>query len=348
MANQPDSPKVLPIAGQPDLAREVFDRNLCAFCGACVGPCPHFIHVDGRVILRDRCVLDDGRCWSFCPMGGARGSFEEDLGPRLDVWVARAVKSEYRKKAQYGGVVSTLAALALKDGLVSEMVLTSGHPEDPPVGVRARTKTDVLASAGSRYAASAVVATLNQALAEPGGGPLGLVGTPCQIKAASAMRSASPAQVSFEPARIQLLIGLFCTWALDYRKLTRYLRTMLFGERAFGYDIPPPPANVFKVRTGDGIKAFPLDEIRPFRLNACGFCDDLTAARADVSVGSVEGLDGWNTVIIRTEAGRNLIERARERELLKVSPLPEADLDHLKEAAALKKERAALAWHVEG
>lgn len=337
-----------PRKGQPDLAAEVIDRDRCAVCGACVGHCPYLVYYHGRVILQDRCTLNQGRCYQFCPLAGARGEFEGQLGSVRRIFIAQTASSDVRKKAQYGGVVSTLVSLALTEGLVKEAVLTSGHPEAPPHGVRVRTRAEVLAAAGSRYAASGTVAALNQALAEKGAAPLALVGTPCQIKAAAAMRAALHDQVSFRPRRIKLLVGLFCTWALDYRRLATYLRYMLFGERAFGFDIPPPPATVFEVETGDGIKAFPLDEIRPMSLNACRFCDDMTATRADVSVGAVEGLEGWNTVLTRTAAGERLVKLAREKRLLHVDELPAADLEHLKESAELKKERSRENWAREG
>jgi coenzyme F420 hydrogenase subunit beta len=241
-------------------------------------------------------------------------------------------------------VVTTLVWLAVREGLIGEAVLTLGLKEQPPRGVRASTRRQVLEAAGSRYSASGAAAELNRALAEDADHPLGLVGTPCQIKAAAAMRRATETDPGFRPDRIKLLVGLFCTWALDYRRLNKYLRYMLFGERAFGYDIPPPPADVFKVRTGDGIKAFPLEEIRPLRLNACSYCDDMTAAQADVSVGAVEGLDGWNTVIVRTGIGADLLRMAEEKKMIKTDRLPREDLEHLAESAGLKKERAAEAW----
>jgi len=330
--------------GQAALAAEVIEKNRCAFCGACVGHCPYFVYHRGRVILRDLCTLDQGRCYRFCPMAGARGDFAGELGLVRRILIAQAVRSDLRKKAQYGGVVSALIDLALSQGLVKEAVLTSGHPERPPHGVRVKSRQEVIASAGSRYTASGVVAKLNEALAEPDPHPLALVGLPCQIKAAAAMREARTRDVPFKPRRIHLLIGLFCTWALDYRRLSAYLRFMLFGERAFSYDIPPPPADVFKVWTGDGLKAFPLEEIRPMRLNACRFCDDMTSTRADLSVGSVEGLDGWNTVIVRTKLGEKLLDLALEKKALRIGELPQADLEHLQEAAGLKKARGLETW----
>ncbi len=334
--------------GLGGLISQVFEKDRCAVCGACVGHCPYPVHHEGRVIIRDRCTLDEGRCYEFCPMAGAYGRFDGELGPVRRILVAQAARPDLRKKAQYGGVVSALTNLALELGLVREAVLTSGHPENPPYGVRVKTRSDVKASAGSRFTASGAVAALNQALSEPDNHPLAFIGTPCQIKAAAAMRKADPKGVSYNPQRIELLIGLFCTWALDYRKLSAYLRLMLFGERAFRYDIPPPPADVFKVYTGDGIKAFPLEEILPLRLNACRFCDDMTSVQADVSVGALEGMDEWNTVIVRTQAGEKLIELAQEMKAIKINRLPDEDLEHLKSAAAGKKERGIIAWTSEG
>lgn len=334
--------------GQSDLAAEVIDRDRCSVCGACVGHCPYFVHRRGRVVLRDHCTLPHGRCHAFCPMAGARGDFAGELGTVRRIVIAQTAASEFRKNAQSGGVVSTLISMALSLDLVKEAVLTSGHPEDPPHGVRVKTRPEVMASAGSRYAASGAVAALNEALSEKASHPLALVGLPCQIKAAAAIRDADPETVPFKPKRVKLLIGLFCTWALDYRRLSSYLKLMLFGERAFGYDIPPPPENVFKVYTGDGIKAFPLEEIRPLSLNACRFCDDLTSTQADISVGTLEGVEDWNTVIVRTAAGERLVKLAEEKRMIRVGELPSTDLEHLKEAAGLKKERGRAAWNAEG
>lgn len=339
---QAETSQDLCLKGGKGLAAEVIDKGLCSVCGACVGHCPYFAQHEGRVILLDRCTLGEGRCYEFCPMAGAKGDFPDDLGQVKDIFVARAIRSEYRKQAQYGGVVSALLGMALKHKLIEEAVVTSGEPERAPYGVRARTKAQVLASAGTRFSASGVLAALNQALYEPSTHPLAVVGVPCQIKAAAAMRSSD--RTDFDPKRISFLIGLFCTWALDYRQLSKYLRYMLMGERARRYDIPPPPKDIFKVHTGNGILGFPLEEIRPMALKACGYCDDMTAAMADISVGALEGEEGWNTVIVRTEAGQQLIDLARKRKLLHFEKLPGEDLEHLKTSAAIKKERGRKAW----
>ena len=75
-------------------------------------------------------------------------------------------------------------------------------------------------------------------------------------------------------------------------------------------------------------------------MSTCAYCLDMTSEFADVSVGSVEGVEGWNTVVVRSKAGSDLMEIARAKGAIETDALPEANLAHLKEAALLKKTRA--------
>ncbi len=105
------------------------------------------------------------------------------------------------------------------------------------------------------------------------------------------------------------------------------------------FDIPPPPANVFQVFTDSDRIEIPLDQVRPFIRPTCDVCIDMTAEFADISVGSAEGVEGWNTLIIRSDGGRELVEAAQAKGIIETAPLPQQNLDHLKEASLLKKKR---------
>jgi coenzyme F420 hydrogenase subunit beta len=118
------------------------------------------------------------------------------------------------------------------------------------------------------------------------------------------------------------------------------LKENLDLSKAKKFDIPPPPANRFDVYTASGKTSFPLEQIRKFTMPACSHCLDMTSEFADISVGSVEGIEGWNTVIVRTDAGAHLIEMAKKKGRLQIDKLPASNLEHLKEAALLKKKRA--------
>jgi coenzyme F420 hydrogenase subunit beta len=66
----------------------------------------------------------------------------------------------------------------------------------------------------------------------------------------------------------------------------------------------------------------------------------MTAELSDLSVGTVEGKEGWNTVIVRTAVGENLLRRARKAGIIETKSLPKDNLKHLIEASLLKKRRA--------
>jgi coenzyme F420 hydrogenase subunit beta len=111
-------------------------------------------------------------------------------------------------------------------------------------------------------------------------------------------------------------------------------------------DIPPPPANVMRLDLGDDVREISLDEIRPFIPDTCGLCPDMTSEWADLSVGMYEGRPGWNTLLVRTARGRELVESAVASGLLLTEPAP--SLEHLSEAAAGKKRRAFQALRQRG
>ena len=332
------------------LRREVISPGLCVACGACLGLCPHLLFYDGRVAAPDTCTLADGRCYDLCPQVDPEGKrsrllaeagLEPDppLGPVREIWQARAIAADLAGRVQYGGVVSALVALALESGLVGAAALTAAGPGGSPRGVLARDRDEVLAAAGSIYAAGGSLSVLNQALARPDEEePLALVGLPCQVLAAAAMRR-HPAYPQ-AGRRLALVIGLFCTWNLD----ARLLRHLLAQEGVEGpverADIPPPPAEVLRITTSQGDRDIPLERVRACGLAGCTHCPDMTSELADISVGAREGRPGWNTVLVRTPAGARLLDQAREQGLLELAPLEQEPLDHLRQAAANKRARA--------
>jgi coenzyme F420-reducing hydrogenase beta subunit len=54
----------------------------------------------------------------------------------------------------------------------------------------------------------------------------------------------------------------------------------------------------------------------------------------------VEGIDDWNTLIVRTPAGEKLVAKARANGIIETGPLDEARLAHLREASLNKKRKA--------
>jgi coenzyme F420 hydrogenase subunit beta len=139
---------------------------------------------------------------------------------------------------------------------------------------------------------------------------------------------------------VALTVGLFCTWALDYRTFVAFLSKRVDLSTIRSMDIPPPPADVLIVKTAGKDMEIPLNDIRPLIPKGCGLCPDMTAEWADVSVGAYEGKPGWNTLIIRSEKGEALVEEALGEGYLILDELPESSLAHLTEGAEGKQRRA--------
>lgn len=336
------------------LRREVIDPGLCVACGACLGLCPHLLFYDGQVAAPDPCGREEGRCVEVCPQMphpdpearrgavlAARGLADQaPLGAVTKAWQARATAADLGGRVQYGGVVSALTALALEQGLIHEAVLTQAGQRGAPEGARVRDRQGVLACAGSVYAAAGSLMALNQALAEPAGHPLGVVALPCQSLGVAAM-AAHPNYPAAQ--RVKLVIGLFCTLNLSARGLRGVLAQAGVEGALTRSDFPPPPAGVLVVSTRRGVSEIPLDKVRPAQLAGCGLCPDLTAEAADISVGAAEGAPGYNTVIVRTRVGLELMELALAKGLIEARPVPDESWAHLTTAANNKRGRARAA-----
>ena len=344
--------------GVQALESRVIQKDLCTFCGACLSLCPYLRSWKGKLVKLDECDLSEGRCFGYCPRTEVdletihHGVFGQsylniDIGLFRRIQMVRASAPELRQKAQTGGVISALMEFALEKGFITAAVLTYRDPDHLPHGRVVRRHDEIVSCAGSSYVAAPTLQALNQ-------GPweaverIGVVGTPCQVLAMRKMSLASHKR-STPMDRVTLMIGLFCTWAVTYGPFMTYLRNRVNGAEIEKLDITPPPERLLKVITEDDhLWDVPIDEIRPFIRRTCGICLDMTSELSDLSVGTVEGIEGWNTVVIRSDSGEELLNRAEDAGIIEVQPLPEENLKHLKEASLLKKRRALLALKERG
>ncbi len=345
-----------PLASLERLASEVISPGLCVACGACLGLCPHLAFYDGRVAAPDPCGLQGGRCYDLCPLAQdpppderrktlyrALGSEPaSDLGPVIEYWQGRTTAPDLAGKVQYGGVVSALVSLALASGLAGEAVLTRPGLRGAPQGIRVKERQGVIAAAGSVYSAGASLMALNQALAQKQDHRLLLVGLPCQDLAAASMKAHPQYPAAGE--RLAMVIGLFCTWNLPARGLRALLKQEGISGPVEKCDIPPPPAQVFWLKTAQGEYEIPLNKVRETILPGCFLCPDMTAELSDISVGAVEGRPGWNTILVRTLQGAELLAQAHKQGLVALESADEVRMDHLRASAQAKRRRAQEAW----
>ncbi|MFO7707388.1 MAG: Coenzyme F420 hydrogenase/dehydrogenase, beta subunit C-terminal domain [Desulfobacterales bacterium] len=335
------------VFGPNELVADVARRDLCIGCGMCVNICPYFKNYRGRTTMLFPCTLPQGRCNAHCPKtevdldalsrffrnapydGAPLGRFTRILATRAGEPV--------RGGFQGGGTVSALAAYALARNIAGGAVLTGADGIEPAVRV-VMEPGEVAACAGSRFIAAPTLAAMNQAVRD-GARRLAVVGTPCQMTALAQMRMNPLGRCDFEDP-VAIAIGLFCNWALDHRQLAAYLSGRLDIAAITGMDIPPPPAEALVVKTEAGEHRFPLNEIRRLIPHTCFICPDMTAEWSDVSVGMYEGRAGWNTLLVRSRAGHDLVDGAVAEGWLVVEAFPEDREKRLAGAALAKQERS--------
>jgi coenzyme F420 hydrogenase subunit beta len=339
------------IKGQNELQEMVLNTGLCTGCGACIDLCPYFRSYRGKTAILFPCTLTQGRCFAFCPKVEVdlddlsqkffgRPYDDNSLGSYLTIMISRAGKKIKRAGFQAGGTVSSLTLFALKKGYLDGAVLTD-RDELLPVPRFVIEPEDVLKCASSKYTAAPTLSALNRAISK-GFRKIGIVATPCQALAITLMRS-NPLKDNDFIDPIGLVIGIFCTWAMDFRAFEGFLSARVNISGIKKIDIPPPPAEVMEIFMKRGKKiTIPLDEVRELILEGCSYCIDMTAEFSDISVGVLEGHPDMNTLIVRTERGQEIVDRAIQEGYIMASAIPEENLQHLIWASLNKKRRALI------
>jgi coenzyme F420 hydrogenase subunit beta len=336
------------IFGSAELLEDVHKRELCIGCGACVDLCPYFKNYKGKTSQLFPCNLEQGRCFAYCPKAEVdlnelnhkirRVDYDgSPLGPYREVLASRAGNQMAKGAFQAGGTVSSLMAFALKNGLIDAAALTDCNGLTP-ISRRVTNWKTVADCAASKFMASPTLSALNMAVRE-GYKRIGVVGTPCQMTAVAQMRS-NPLQKEEHSVPVALSVGLFCNWSVDTRRLMDLLAQRLEISDIRRMDIPPPPANILALETVNGSVEVSLSDIKPLIPHTCFICLDLTSEFADLSTGMFEGRPGWNTLIIRSDRGAEIVDQARREGFIETEPFPEDNLKHLSKAAAEKKERS--------
>jgi coenzyme F420 hydrogenase subunit beta len=311
-----------------DLKREVWDKELCSGCGACVAVCPaDSISFSEREMgssptSNGYCkqatdTVTCGACYAVCPRIGIQPA--ETLGEYIELLSAKAGFEVPRK--QSGGAVTAILANALDEGLIDAIVtVTEDRWTLKPSSVII-TKTDVLIQeAGSRYSWWVpLLAALKTAVIKQKFKRIAIVGVPCAVQAVARMRESDNDLVMPFGKAIRLVIGLFCTESFDYQALiTGKLKTTCHLEP---HDIKK--LNVkgkLEVIKQDGSSTtMPLVELETCIRTGCHTCTDLTAVRSDISAGAIGSPAGLTTLIVRTPVGKGFVDRAVQSNKLTIS-----------------------------
>jgi coenzyme F420 hydrogenase subunit beta len=217
---------------------------------------------------------------------------------------AKATDQRILDKCQDGGIATAISMYLLNAKKV-DGILGTKRSEEPgnwkPVPTIATTEDEVLESAGTKYYIAPVLMNLPTAVVEKEFDKVAIIGLPCQIEAARYLQ-----RIKFELApAMTYLIGLFCTKNYEFDKISAAI-----AEQG----INPEEIRKFAVNKGffriyaDGSEIkFPLKDIESWTPSFCAYCSDYSAEFADISIGTQDSEEGWSTVIIRTDAGAELM-----------------------------------------
>lgn len=326
--------------GAAVLSKEVLAPGLCTTCGACIGYCPYIKTFGEKLAVIHDCKICDGVCYRICPRGftnyeGIRkeifgsADFDPVLGTHTSIYFARAKDEAIQCRGQYGGVVTALSGYAMAKGLVDCFLTAGGTPAGGKPSL-CSSPEELLETAGSKYTAIPTLSLFQNAV-KNGFQQIGVVGRPCQVTASRKMNNTE----EILGQRIALIIGLFCFWSLSSEFYSFLNKKGLFNCSRM--DIPKDGI-CFRKEDGSPVE-IPLEEIRPFIKDACLACYDPLSELADVSVGSTEHDPGWNTLVVRTQKGKQLVEDSVEAGIIELKPYPLELLPALRRAAFQKKKR---------
>jgi len=349
-----------------NLKEEVWDKNICSGCGACVSVCPvdniYFKEDSPIKFICDECAciispveeieypvsaefckvtlydVPCGACYDACPRT------KNKVIPTVKKGIGRVLQSVKAKSkmevkgAQSGGVVSAILASAFDEGLIDgAIVMMEDKWTMEPQSYLATSKEEVLKSSGSRYNWNVpILRALKDAVMVKKLNKIAIVGTPCVMNAVHQIMASDNDLLKPFKDKIRLKIGLFCFETYNYEKMME-----IFEENninpwdVYKMDIAKGKL-IIKLRNNEIIE-FKLDKIEEAMRAGCKVCGDFSGIVADISVGNVGAPLNYSTVLIRNEWGAGFFERAVDNGYVEYEE--GVDIDAVEKLIKLKKQR---------
>ena len=327
-----------------DLEAKIIDTGECTICGACITACPgshiKFIENKPKRPKRTMDCVGCSTCYNACYIlrhdlikniegstigWGKKGS----IGLYRRAVTARTKDTEIERTCQNGGIVTTLLLYALDGGII-DGALVVGREGWAPIACIAKTRDEIILSAGTKYGVVPVLKALRAAVVDHGLSKICVVGSPCHIQSIRYLKHkglplASP---------VKLTIGLFCRENYEYICLAEKVR-------AKGVDINQVDkldvSDEFNIYAGRKKLSLPITEVKSCVPRHCLVCRDFAADLADIAIGSDGSAEGWSTVIIRTEESEKVFAGMEQRQLIETKAI--GHIFDIKEIAGRKEEK---------
>jgi coenzyme F420-reducing hydrogenase beta subunit len=328
-----------------DLEARIIDTGECTVCGACITACPasHIKLIENKPKRPKRTVdcVGCSVCYEACYMlrhglikdieGSTVGwGKKESIGLCRRIMTARTKDPQVMKGCQDGGIATTLLLYALDTGVI-DGALVVGRDSWAPVACIAKTRDEIMLSAGSKYGVVPLLKELRAAVVDHGLGKICVVGSPCHIQSIRYLKHKGLPLAS----SVKLTIGLFCRENYEYACIAEKIG-------AKGVDMDQVDRldvfDEFSIYAAGGKLSFPITEAKSCVPKHCLVCQDFAAELADIAIGSGGSVGGWSTVIVRTEEGEKIFGGMAEEGLVETEDI--GDIAGVREIAGRKKEKA--------
>ena len=338
--------------------KSIVQQGLCIGCGTCVSLCPKnaLSIVECKDLGTYIPKLDEskcnkcGLCLKICP--GTEPNFDKLnlfafnkktetplVGNYLKCYSGYATDQNLRYSSTSGGLVPALAIFALDHGIADGVLTTRATAKKPlrPKPFIARNKEEILSALGSKYCPVSANSAISQIIHNKG--RYIIIGLPCHIQGA---RKAQTINNDLKK-RIQLVFGLVCNHAPTFHATN-------FLLKKFKIPIEKIAKIEYRSRGWPGSLRILMDDCSehfiPFNSSyywgyvfqnffwpkRCLVCNDKLCQLADIIF-----MDAWlpkfstdktglSLIVIRSKKGEKFIQKAIEKEVVKLQPVSIGDV----------------------
>ncbi|MCX6906474.1 MAG: Coenzyme F420 hydrogenase/dehydrogenase, beta subunit C-terminal domain [Verrucomicrobia bacterium] len=329
---------------------DVVRWRLCHGCGTCAAVC-------SEANVRMVNIFDEGNrpaildplkcrscevCLEVCPayevdhsaLQARAGIFPElapFCGPVIEAWEGHAKDPEIRLQGSSGGVLTALALYCLERLGMHGVLHVGSDPASPLRNCTglSRTRQELLAKTGSRYAPASACDSLH--LIESAPAPCIFIGQPTEV---SGLRKVQRLRPELDK-RVGVALSFFCAGSPPTKATVELLRKLKVDPAQVGYlryrgnGWPGMFSVTLRGQTAPCAEMTYHDSwafIQAFRPYSVRLNPDDTGEDADISCGDPwyrevkPGEAGSSLLIVRTELGRGIVREAMEAGYLELTP----------------------------
>ncbi len=319
--------------GWIELDSEIIKKGKCVYCGACGAFCANIkFDFEKEVPIEDGSCQDVntcrdgfGLCYNLCPKTGIEQiplslldkwvfgkNQDKILGHYIDIVTVKLTDSAREKLPIEAGPLTALLSIVMEEGLIDCSIITDKDEEFRPFPMLGTNRNELFRGVGYKPTQSPTLSLVGQAINKEYT-DIAVVGTPCQIQALKKLQN-HPG-FDFEAFDlVSLTIGTFCFGTFYNQSLTNCFKEYGINNKEIIKVATDKNKFNMKILTKNGKTEIPLNFIYDKAIrNSCFSCSDYTASFADISVGNIGSEDGWRTMIIRTERGKNIYDMVLQK-----------------------------------